>query len=235
MELKEKYTSTRQLLQNCKEYRQSLQDEEKTLDQQMKGVDYKSSKFADYIKKSNELKEKQDKNKLLEEILTNNLISIQQDLLQIALDYFKENYKDKRLGEKTKEKYQNEVAELISKNYNIDIHCWLRQKETYNDTLEYEISIYFKDYYYINTLDSEKVIYNITKDESYLYYYNKIEYIDINEKDMYIDYIYMNLKEGKKELETLEKELNDKIDEYNKMCIGSLNYKRFNHIYLSTR
>lgn len=235
MELKEKYASTQQLLQNHKEYMQSLQDEQETLDQQIKDVDYKSSKFADYIKKSNELKEKQDKNKLLEEILTNNLISIQQDLLQIALDYFKENYKDKRLGEKTKEKYQNEVVELISKNYSIDINCYLRQKETYNNTLEYAIYIQFKDYYYINTLDSEKVIYNITKDESYLYYYNKIEYININKKDMYIDYIYMNLKEGKKELETLEKELNDKIDEYNKMCIGSLNYKRFNHIYLSTR
>ena len=43
------------------------------------------------------------------------------------------------------------------------------------------------------------------------------------------------MENTKKELETLEKELNSKIDEYNKKCIGSLNYKRYNHIYLSTR
>lgn len=233
--LKEKYASTRQLLQNSRDCYQTLQEEQKTLDQQFKGIDYKSNEFKNYIEKSNELKEKQDRNLMLEDVLTNNLISIQQELLEIALNYFKENYKDKRLGEKTKEKYQNEVVELISKNYNIDVHCYLRQKETYNNTIEYAIYIQFKDYYYINALDSEKVIYNITKDEEYLYYYNKIEYIDINEKEYYIDYIYTNLKERKKELETLEKELNDKIDAYNKYCIGALNYKRINHIYLTNR
>lgn len=235
MELKEKYASTRQLLQNSRDCYQTLQEEQKTLDQQFKGIDYKSNEFKNYIEKSNELKEKQDKNLMLEDVLTNNLISIQQELLEIALGYFKENYKDKRLGEKTKEKYQNEVVKLINKNYNIDVHCYLRQKETYNNTIEYAIYIQFKDYYYINALDSEKVIYNITKDEEYLYYYNKIEYIDINEKEYYIDYIYTNLKERKKELETLEKELNDKIDAYNKYCIGTLNYKRINHIYLTNR
>lgn len=57
----EKYTKTRQLLQDCKEYTQSLQDEQKTLEQQMNGIDYKSSDFADYKEKTNELKEKQDK------------------------------------------------------------------------------------------------------------------------------------------------------------------------------
>lgn len=233
--LKEKYASTRQLLQDSKDYYQSLQEEQKELDQQFKEIDYKSDEFKDYIEKSNELKERQDKNKLLEEVLTNNLISIQQELLEIALDYFKENYKDKRLGEKTKEKYQNEVQDLINKNYNIDVYCYLRQKETYNSTIEYAIYIQFKDYYYINTLNSEKVIYNITNDEGHLYYYNKIEYIDTNNIDKYINESYQNIANARKELETLEKVLNDKIDTYNKICVGSLNYRRINHIYLTNR
>ena len=233
--LKEKYASARQLLQDSRDYCQSLQEEQKTLDQQFKEIDYKSDEFKNNIEKSNELKEKQDKNLMLEEVLTNNLISIQQDLLQIALDYFKENYKDKRLGEKTKEKYQNEVQDLINKNYNIDVYCYLRQKETYNNTVEYTIYIQFKDYYYINALNSEKVIYNITNDEDYLYYYNKIEYIDIDNIDKYIDELYQNMENTKKELETLEKVLNSKIDEYNKICVGSLNYRRINHIYLNAR
>lgn len=231
----EKYTKTRQLLQDCKEYTQSLQDEQKTLEQQMNGIDYKSSDFADYKEKTNEIKEKQDKNELLEEVLINNLISIQQDLLQIALDYFKENYKNKRLGEKTKEKYQNEVIDLINKKYNIDVYCYLNQRQTYSNTLEYAITICFKDYYYSNVVDNEKVIYNIAKDEAYVYYYNKIDYINTDNMEEYINELYQNMKNTSKELETLTKELNDKIDAYNKICIGALNYKRVNHLCLKTR
>lgn len=233
--LKEKYASTRQLLQDSRDYYQSIREEQKALDKQFKEIDYKSDEFKDYIEKNNDLKERQDKNELLEEVLTNNLISIQQELLQIALDYFKENYKNKRLGEKTREKYQNEVQDLINKNYNIDVYCYLSQKDTYNSVTEYAIYIKFKDYYYINALNNEKVIYNITNDEEHLYYYNKIEYIDINNIDNYIDKLYQNMANAKKELETLEKVFNDKIDEYNKVCVGSLNYKRINHIYLTNR
>lgn len=229
--LNEKYASTRQLLQDSKDYYQSLKEEQQTLDKQFKDVDYKSDEFKNYIEKSKDLKEKQDKNEMLEEVLTNNLISIQQDLLKIALDYFKENYKNKRLGQKTKEKCQNEVQDLINKNYNIDIYCYIRQKETYNDAIEYEISIYYKDYYYINELKNESIVYNITNDEEHLYYYNKIEYIDtIN-----IDELFKKLTSYREELDMLEKELNKKIDSYNGLCIGSLNYRRINHVYLSNR
>lgn len=235
MELKEKYTKTRQLLQDCKEYKQSLQDNDKILTERAKGLDYKSSEFANYMEKSNEIKEKQDKNELLEEVLINNLISIQQDLLQIALDYFKENYKNKRLGEKTKEKYQNEVVDLISKKYNIDVRCYVTQRESYINKIEYVITIYFKDYYYSNVVDNEKVIYNITNDEEYLYYYNKIDYINTDNIEVYINELCQNMKNASKELETLTKELNDKIDKYNKICIGALNYKRVNHVNLKTR
>lgn len=233
--LREKYASTRQLLQDSEDYNQSLQEEQKALDKQFKEIDYKSNEFKDYMEKSKDLKEKQDKNTMLEEVLTNNLISIQQELLQIALDYFKENYKNKRLGEKTREKYQNEVQDLINKNYNIDVYCYIIQKDTYNNTLEYKILIYYKDYYYINVLKNESIVYNITNDEEHLYYYNKIEYIDINNIDKYIDELYQNMENTKKELETLEEELNEKINKYNALCVGSLNYKRYNHVYLKTR
>lgn len=230
--LKEKYASTRQLLQDSKDYYQSLQDEQKTMDQQVKEIDFKSNEFKHYVEKSKELQEKLSKNTLLNDILTNNLISIQQDLSEIALNYFKENYKSKRLGQKTIEKYQNEVKELINKNYNIDVYCYLRQKETYNNTAEYAIYIQFKDYYYINALNSEKVIYNITNDEEYLYYYNKIEYIDTNNIDKYINELYQKLTNYSEELDIFEKELNKKIDTYNSLCVGALSYKRYQHIYL---
>ena len=230
--IEEKYTTTRQLLQNSRDYYQYLKDEQNRLDQQVEGIDYKSNEFKQYIEKSKELKEKLSRNALLNDILTNNLLSIQQNLLEIALNYFKENYKNKRLGQKTKEKYQNEVKELINKNYNIDVYCYLRQKETYNNTIEYEISINYKDYYYSNILGNEKVIYNITNDEEYLYYYNKIEYIDTDNIDEYINELYQKLNNYTEELDTLEKELNKKIDTYNGLCIGALNNKRYQHIYL---
>ena len=230
--LEERYRSTQQLLQNCKEYNHYLQDEQNRIGQQVKEIDYKSNEFKNYIEKSNELKEKQDKNELLQEILTNNLLSIQQDLLEIALNYFKESYKNKKLGQKTIEKYQNEVKELINKNYNIDVYCYLRQKETYNSAVEYEISINYKDYYYMNILGNEKVIYNITKDEEYLYYYNRINYTDTDNLNQYIDELYKKIVNYDEELNILEKELNKKIDTYNGLCIGALNNRRYQHIYL---
>lgn len=230
--LEENYRSTQQLLQNSKEYNHYLQDEQKRLDQQVKEIDFKSNEFEQYIEKSKELKEKQDKNDMLKDILTNNLLSIQQDLLEIALNYFKENYKNKKLGQKTKEKYQNEVKELINKNYNIDVYCYLRQKETYNSTVEYEISINYKDYYYMNILGNEKVIYNITNDEKYLYYYNRINYTDTDNINQYVDELYKKITTYSEELDILEKELNKKIDTYNGLCIGSLNNRRYQHIYL---
>ena len=232
--LKEKYASTRQLLQDSRDYYQSLQDGQKELDKQFKDIDFKSNEFKNYIEKSNELKEKQDKNELLQEIMINNLLSIQQDLLEIALNYFKEQYKNKKLGQKTKEKYQNEVKELINKNYNIDVYCYLRQKETYNSTVEYEISINYKDYYYSNILGNEKVIYNITNDEKYLYYYNRINYTDTDTDNInqYIDELYKKITTYSEELNILEKELNKKIDTYNGLCIGALNNRIYQHIYL---
>lgn len=233
--LKEKYFDTTRLLQNAKEQMQSLKDDQNNIDEQFKNIDLKSKECKDLIIITNENKKQQEKNNILNDILINNLLSIQQDLLIIALDHFKEHYKNKRLGEKTKEKYQDEIKDLINKNYNIDANCYLTQKTTYDNTTEYEISIYFKDYYYSNILKNEKIIYNITTDKHYLYYYNNIEYIDIAEKENYADYIYMNLTESEKELKMLEKELNDKIDNYNKFCIGALNYKRYNHIYLNQR
>ena len=230
--LEEKYRKTQQLLQNSKEYNHYLQDGQKELDKQFKDIDFKSNEFEQYIEKSKELKEKQDKNDMLKDILTNNLLSIQQDLLEIALNYFKESYKNKKLGQKTKEKYQNEVKELINKNYNIDVYCYLRQKETYNSTVEYEISINYKDYYYINILGNEKVIYNITNDEKYLYYYNRINYTDTDNLNQYIDELYKKITTYSEELNILEKELNKKIDTYNGLCIGALNNRRYQHIYL---
>ena len=230
--LEERYRSTQQLLQNSKEYNHYLQDEQNRLDQQVKEIDFKSNEFEQYIEKSKELKEKQDKNDMLKDILTNNLLSIQQDLLEIALNYFKESYKNKKLGQKTKEKYQNEVKELINKNYNIDVYCYLRQKETYNSTVEYEISINYKDYYYVNVLGNEKVIYNITKDEEYLYYYNRINYIDTDNIYQYNEELYKKITTYSEELNILEKELNKKIDTYNSLCVGTLNNRRYQHIYL---
>ena len=230
--LEEKYRSTQQLLQNSKEYNHYLKDGQKELDEQFKDIDFKPNEFKNYVEKSNELKEKQDKNELLQEILTNNLLSIQQDLLEIALNYFKESYKNKKLGQKTKEKYQNEVKELINKNYNIDVYCYLRQKETYNSTVEYEISINYKDYYYFNILGNEKVIYNITNDEKYLYYYNRINYTDTDNLNQYIDELYKKIVNYDEELNILEKELNKKIDTYNSLCVGALNNRGYQHIYL---
>ena len=64
--LKEKYASTRQLLQDSKDYYQSLQDEQKTMDQQVKEIDFKSNEFKYYVEKSKELQEKLSKNTLFE-------------------------------------------------------------------------------------------------------------------------------------------------------------------------
>lgn len=236
--LQEKYFETTRLITNTYDTLAELKDNQKLLDSEIDdnikdNYDYFNTEHYKKIKhQEKEIAIKQKETQLLHDLIINNLISLEQDLLIEAVEYFKKHYKNKKIGEMTRKKFETEFIEKVKNDYNINIYCYLYKKETYNDTIEYAISIYFEDYYYQYNLKQEEVIYNLTQDEYYLYYYHKIDYIDIDLIDSYTSKLLDFLEIQENKIELLKNQLNDEISTYNNNCVGVLNCKRYRGIYL---
>lgn len=105
-----------------------------------------------------------------------------------------EYFINKKIGEKTKEKIENEIKEYFNNNYNIKIACYISSKNKIyydNSILNYKITFYFlnNDNYksYILGYNEEfSIEFDIELKENKennikTYYYNNIdEYININ-------------------------------------------------------
>lgn len=214
-----KYYESVTLLQNTKEGYNTIQDIQEKL-----WKDYQAN-IIDSTTYNNEYKEYTNKQQItdtMQQILLNNLLHIQQQLLKELLEIYKNKYVNKRIGEKTKEKIQEEFNNYILNNYNIECYCYIRQDTTYNDELETKISLYYKDLYYQYELKQEKIIYNKATNESYLYYYNDIEYTntdDVEEKASILRKQYDDSMNKIKELKKQIEQIKDENNKNNKCCL----------------
>ena len=211
--MKNKYYDNITLLQN-------INTSINTLEETNKDMIYKNYNDIEYKENKKKIEELQT----IQEITLNNFLHIQQELLQELLEIFKSKYIDKRIGEKTKEKIQNDFNTYILGNYNIECYCYINTKTNYNYEEEIKICCYFKDLYYQYDLKQEEIRYNKNKEESYLYYYSKIDYTnveEIEEKAKELRNNYNNniekIKELKKEIEKTREENNKN----NKCCLKS--------------
>lgn len=167
--------------------------------------------------KNNEIKENRKIIKLLElqqDLLLNNLLHIQQKLLNELMHLFLKNYKNKRIGEKTKEKILNEFNFYIKEKYDIEVYCYITSKIDYNEKEKIEIYLSYKDFYYIYNLKNEKIIYYYSDDTFKLYYYNQANYINLNNIEREANKIYTNYNKSMEQLRELEKK-QDAIREKN--------------------
>ena len=221
--MKNKYIETRQKLQDNKDLIQSLNEQQNEICNNYK--DLNENNIQDYKREQEENYKKIHYVETEQEILLNNLLYIQQQLLTELLEIFKSKYIDKRIGEKTKEKIQNDFNTYILGNYNIECYCYISQCLSYREQLETKISLYFADYYYVYDLKQEQLKYNHETKENYFYYYRNIkEYTNIEEieeqakrlRDNY-DLSLQKIKALKKEIEKIRGENN----ENNFACIKS--------------
>lgn len=218
--MNKKYYDNKILMQNLEEMRQTLAEKQKNL----MYTTITNENYEEYKQEEKENTKKIHINNTMQEITLNNFLHIQQELLKELLEIYKNKYVNKRIGEKTKEKIQEEFNKYILNNYNIECYCYINQNITYREETETKISLYFKEMYYQYELKQEEIRYNNTTQEEYLYYYNKIEYTQVNKieekaKKLYNDYVKnMNkIKELKKQIEKIREENNNN----NKCCLKS--------------
>lgn len=122
--------------------------------------------------------------------------------------------KYKRIGEKTREKIENEIIEIYKK-YNIEIYCYLSCRDYLN---RYNIIISLKDYNIINKIEIEC---DIQKKESYFLYNSINNYIQIEEIEEQANKIYFDFKnlkiEIKKDFEKIKNNIKD-FENSNSIC-----------------
>lgn len=162
--------------------------------------------------KNNEIKENRETIKKLElqqDLLINNLLHIQQNLLNELMQLFLKNHKNKRIGEKTKEKIQNEFNYYINEKYDIEVYSYIKSVLDYNNNEKIEIYLSYKDFYYNYNLKNEQIIYSYNDDAFKLYYYNQANYINLNNIEKEANKIYLNYINSLKQLKQLEKKQDD--------------------------
>ena len=216
------FYDNKMLMQDINTNLQTLKEEEEKLYNNYK-YDYKIL-LDDYSKQTKEINNNIKILYTMQEIILNNFLYIQQQLLKELLEIYKNKYVNKRIGEKTKAKIQDDFNNYILNNYNIECYCYINQNINYKNEFETKISLYFKDMYYQYELKQEEIRYNNTTKEEYYYYYNTIEYTQVNkieEKAKKLRYNYdkniSKIQELKKQIENIREENNKN----SKCCIKS--------------
>jgi len=170
-----------------------------------------------------DLRKKQEQNRIKTAIIKNNIHYLLKEdfegIKEKMIDYFK----NKKIGEKTKEKMQNEINEYFQNNYGVNLKCYISfisyglkfcfvflDKEGYKNFLfEYneDFEIYFENNKYKeNTFE---ITYKNDIKE-----YIKIE--DLNKKSKEIQNIYLKTINGIEKYRLKQKELYENIKEINR-------------------
>lgn len=218
--MNKKYYDNKMLLQNLEDEIQGIKEEENRLCK----ISINDKNYKEFNKQCNELTRCKNINKTSREIILNNFLHIQQKLLYELLEIFKNKYINKRIGEKTKEKIQNDFDNYILDKYNIECYSHIKQAINYNNEFETKISLYFKDLYYQYELKQEEIRYNHFDNTSYLYYYNEVEFVAVEKIKEKAEILYNNYNESMQKIRELKKQIEnirEDNNKNNKCCIKS--------------
>ena len=133
-------------------------------------------------------------------------------------------YKDKRIGEKTKEKIANEIKEYTKEKYNFIIFFNMYQ-EFYFTGIRISFDFYDKDHKKIGNIDkaSDEKGYNQNTFNN-LYTYNvNLGYNYINNVKEYADKLYISIQDSNKKIDDLRKQIDNEKNNINKYLYNHLN------------
>lgn len=133
-------------------------------------------------------------------------------------------YKDKRIGEKTKEKIANEIKEYVKEKYNFIIYFNMYQ-EFYFTGIRISFDFYNKDHKRIGNIDkaSDEKGYNQNTFNN-LYGYNvNLNYNYIDDVKEYADKLYISIQDSKKKIDDLRKQIDNEKNDINKHLYNHLN------------
>lgn len=223
--MNKQYYDNKMLLQNIQEGLQDTQEKSRKLWDNYRTICINES-LEEYSKQEKELNTRSQLLMTMEEITHNNLLHIQQKLLYELLEIYKSKYIKARIGEKTKEKIQNEFNNYILNKYNIEVYSYINTFINYSDGEEVKIAVYFKDFYYQYELKQEEIRHNRSTNESYLYYYKEVNYTEVEEVEKKAQEIRAKYNESMDKIKELKRQIESIRDENNQENICCLNSTR---------
>lgn len=221
MELIKNIEKTREIYKKIDKLEKDYKTEEKKIKNILDDFRTKDQEKQNKIKEEIKAIDEKQKN-ILEnkEVLQTEIKIIKNNIYFIIKNIFENEKiinifdKFKRIGEKTREKIENEIIEIYKK-YNIEIYCYLSYRDFLN---KYNIIISLKNYNIIKRIEIEC---DIQKKECYFLYnsinnYIQIEEIEEKAKKIYFD--FKNLKiEIKKDFEKIKNNIKD-FENSNSIC-----------------
>lgn len=232
--LKNEYLKNIDMLKEISNKRDVLEEKGNNIDNKAREL-INSKQFEDwkkYVKETKEQTIKIEYNKKLCDIgaglVENNLIIIKRYLLNEFLELYKNKYATKNIGEKTKEKLQNEFKEYVKNNYDIDIYPYYSMRY-FNFGNEVELSLTFNDLTYYYTIRDEKLTYYLRDNRISYYYGNNIEYTDVNNINNTADNILSDYNDTIKEIKELKEKMEKLRDNNNINKTGGLSNLYINY------
>lgn len=177
-----------------------------------------------YCKKEGQIADDMNIIDLAIQVAKNNIDLSLNEIVDKELIPIIQKYKDKRIGEKTKEKIANELKEYIKDKYNFIIYFNMFQ-EYYFTSVRLLFEFYTEDNKKIGTIDKvseEKDINKDTFDKLYNYYCD-LDYNYINDVKDYAKTLYIEKIKSKKRIDDLRKQIDDEKNNINKSLKNHLN------------
>ena len=216
-EYKEKERDAKEVAEEKRKYKGSLtlfkertEEEEETI--------------LKYCKKEGKIADDMNIINLAIQVAKNNIDLSLNEIVEKELIPIIQKYKDKRIGEKTKEKIGNEIKEYIKEKYNFVVYFNMYQ-EFYFTGIRLSFDFYTEDHKKIGIIEkvSEEKGYNENTFNSLYNYYCNLDYNYINDVKDYAKTLYIETIKSKKKIDDLQKQIDNEKNNINKSLKNHLN------------
>ena len=222
----ENLKENRNKIQELKQKNYNIKKEREIFDSQARYLynnDYEG--HCENDKKIKKCNERMELNNIKIAILKNNIHYLFRNDFAALEEKMIDYWENKKIGEKTKEKIENEIKDFFKNNYDVNIRGYVSVKNDYYSQ-EFKVTLYFlnedncKDYT-LNYNEEFEIIYSKSKYNDYelvkSYYSNIVEYIEIKDIEQEAKKLLKDYNKTKEKIEKLrlqQKELYHNFSDY---------------------
>ena len=177
-----------------------------------------------YCEKEGQIADNMNIINLAIQVAKNNIDLSLNEIVEKELIPIIQKYKDKRIGEKTKEKIGNEIKEYIKHKYNFIVYFHMYQ-EFYFTGIRISFNFYTEDNIKIGCIEkaSDEKGYNENTFNDLYNYYCNLDYNYINDVKDYAKILYIETIKSKKKIDDLLKQIDNEKNNINKLLRNYLN------------
>ena len=216
-EYKEKEREAKEVAEEKRTYKGSLTLFKKRTEEEEETI-------LKYCEKEGQIADDMNIINLAIQVAKNNIDLSLNEIVEKELIPIIQKYKNKRIGEKTKEKIGNEIKEYIKNKYNFVVYFNMYQ-EYYFSGVRISFNFYTENNIQIGYIDkvSEEKGYNENTFNSLYNYYCNLDYNYINDVKDYAKTLYIETIKSKKKIDDLQKQIDNEKNNINKSLINHLN------------